>query len=462
MLVPAFALFAGYLALGAFLPITWFPDSGKYVDLVGRGASTILGAFASFEAHASVRALFALLRRAEAIAVFQAALSFAAWATLAYAVARPLRGWLRYLTLALILSGAVAADVLVWTRAILSESVSVSLFALLAGLFALLVYEHGRMTWGRTLAYAGGFAVSALLFAQAREAHPYMLAAAAAPLLLAFALKRDRRIRAGLVAGICAIGAGLMAHTLKMDRGPTHVPNLGNVIGKRILPDPEFAAWFAERGLPDGAMTECLRGRFFFDCASIDDERFRDWIIADGARVYAAFLLAHPGYALPRLLDPMSMRQNLFPWYWQGDPCAQPCKDAPDPAYIAAASLNPWAPYPARLRLASLVLLAIGAVMAVRLARRTGRRNLLSANLPAAFFLSFGIGGTFVCYHGDAMEVARHCIVPALAVRLGLLCAVVHSLGLMLAGDRADRAEGPVEYRAVRPVGGPAAYARRR
>ena len=136
--------------------------------------------------------------------------------------------------------------VTLWNRSVLSESLSMSLLALL---FATLIWAARRLTWPRV---AAATAVC-LCFAATRDAQVWTVGllalAVGAGALLAAGRDRGLAIRAGtlalcLAAVVVLTGWGTVSsHRTKQ--------NVADVFYVRIFPFPDRVAWFAAHGMPD-------------------------------------------------------------------------------------------------------------------------------------------------------------------------------------------------------------------
>jgi len=164
-------LWLGYawlrLSLELPVPVTLYPDSGDYLRIAQRAWGDPL--FWIGVRPAGVPLLYRLVGAApEAIGWLQLLASIAAWGVLAWAVLRaartPLAGLLSF---GVVLAFSLGLDILRWDRIVLSESLSLSLLALV--LAAWLWLMEG-WSWGKA---ATLLTVSAL-WMLARETNTYL------------------------------------------------------------------------------------------------------------------------------------------------------------------------------------------------------------------------------------------------------------------------------------------------
>jgi len=233
----------------------------------------------------------------------QLAFSVACWTTLAATFARTLRGSLPgIVAFAIVLLLGSSSDVAGWDGVIMSESISLSLMALLVASWLWLI---DRWEWG-TVAILTGVA---LLWAFARDSNAVVLAAAAGLTALAALGRRAPRglVVAGLLAA-CWVASSASANVYHRWTVP-----FVNVLGQRILSSLERTAYFGGRGMP---VTPALMARsgklawsdewaFFRDPAL---KSFGVWTRHHGRSSYVAFLVAHPASTL---LDPLRDLEEL-------------------------------------------------------------------------------------------------------------------------------------------------------
>ena len=127
----------------------------------------------------------------------------------------------------------------------------------------------------------------------------------------------------GLVTLVAAIGVGA-ARSALIAQDNIYIQSLVDVIQLRIMPDPKRRAYFAERGLPSSSMTMKSSGKpapyenlLFMPDDEVPAEfvEYRNWVVANGFKTYASFLITHPGY----LLRSIAISPNLGPKNFASD-----------------------------------------------------------------------------------------------------------------------------------------------
>jgi len=315
----------------------------------------------------------------------QRLLSILAWLWLGFAVSRGLRREAVCLTtICLFALAPLSPQVAGWTTVLLSESLSLSLFAIWLGAY-IIISASGNLRWLALLAPL------TLLFSFTRDTWSYfLLFFVVLRLLQALVMRRSRTFHLvyfAVVLGIFLLQA-LSAQMGKRTRFPLH-----NVVLQRILPDKARTDWFIQTGAPLGLFKdaphdwsgEWASSHKFALLIDPHYQPFVRWSVEDGKAVYALFLLTHPGYTLHTVLrDSDSILAGSLKDY---------VGETPEHWALGLATL-PW----------ELGGLALATICVFVLA-------LIRQRLPLApLFLCLALLGTaFVAYHGDAMEVTRHC-----------------------------------------------------
>ena len=418
-------LWLGYallrLRLELPVPVTLYPDSGDYLRIAQRAWGDPL--FWSGVRPAGVPLLYRLVGGTpEAIGWLQVLVSIFAWGVLAWAVRRaartPLAGLLSF---GVVLAFSLGLDILRWDRIVLSESLSLSLLALVLAAWLRLMEGWG---WGRAAAL---LAVSAL-WMLARETNTYLGALLALGLGAGVLLRRVRARWGWLAAGllVCFVGfQGLSNH------GERWVFPFYNVLAQRILPDAHKVAFFQQFEMPVSPALLEMAGKWAHsdDFALYNAETLRDfqaWTGARGKSTYFEYLLADP---LRTAWEPL---QNagalLFPTLRGYAP--EGLRGLPvDGLYPH----SPWA-------VGGLALLGAASWAAAwaRWRRLNGRGLWVSLALLLLSYPHLAL-----VWHGDAMEVGRHAVAAAVQLRLGLWLAVLFGLQAYRWGPEPPPSAGP-------------------
>lgn len=440
---------AGFIALALlFVGLKWallapadprvFPDTASYLQVAQAG-------LASSEFWAGPRPLTLplmckLLGIREAgldnvaaltrVKVAQGALSSAAWLCLALAFSQLIvQQWARLLSFTLVLAFGLNIHVSQWDLALLSESLSTSLFALVLALAAFGLAYEAILARKRALraGYFGALALLLLLFSFTRDSNLVLVSLGAVG-ILGFGLigyARDSRWSPWLIAvGMFVIAsAGLQVRSI--ERGERWQIPFYNIVHARVLPSEKAREHFIERGLPAGERLQVLSAldRSGFIDSLQNNRRYKEivqWLEAEGRAAYISYLLKDP-YSLA--VTPLHHRHQLI----NPDSTEFLPEGAPTPGWLRVLSS---VVYP---RSIAVLMLAVGFCTAVTLWRMLSG-PIASWLLPAALVL--------LCYpmmlavwYGDAVEVERHAYQLAMQLRLGLLLWGL----LLLGGERASR-----------------------
>jgi hypothetical protein len=347
----------------------------------------------------------------------QAAIAAVAWGILALVVGRLIgRGWRRVVAVWVILAFATALPVTLWNRSMLSESLAISLLALV---FACFIGISRRLTWPRVAATAA----ACLAFAASRDAQVWTiallgLAVAFDAILIAH---RDRRFptRAVVLAGCLFLVVAttewgtLSSHRTRQD--------VADVLYVRVFPYPGRVAWFAAHGMPEqrqidklAAATPTQPGEAKAVFFAPDDAAFaplQHWVTTKGSGVYLLWLVTHPLYVITEPLHRPERSYN----FGNGDLTIYAATTNRDGSPL---TLVMWPP---------LIWVVAMAVLASYLAVLSGVWRDRSWRVVVVLTV-IGVLAMLVAWHGDGQEATRHTIEGSVQVRLGLWVLVL--LGL--------------------------------
>jgi hypothetical protein len=354
------------------------------------------------------------------ITVMQGAVGALCWLALAV-VARQLVDSPRAkdaMSLAILLVGLCDA-VARWDSAVLSESLSISLGALVLAFLVQVVHSDDRR-W----VYA--FVAAAATWAFTRELNAGFLLFGA----LVWLVWPHRRPRLRLFAAALVLPA-ILALSLVGTNGTRTAP-LYDVIGIRVLNDQRMTDYFEAHGMPKEV--ERLRGRYSdaYDPhdpfrTSPDLARFRRWAADHGRSTLLRYIATHPRWAL---FTPLKSPDMLG-----GALTNPPLASYGGPGYVAIV--------PAELQrlifqmnntALFIEVLAIVGLLAIGWRRDDDRRWVLAATIAA-----LGAAHAFLAWHGDPMEVGRHSATAAVQLRIGLaIVAVIAGARVVLPGRASD------------------------
>lgn len=340
---------------------------------------------------------------------FQWGLAGICWLALAMMVTRVVNTrWLKAIALVTILLFSLSTNIVIWERDLLTESISISLLVLFISCwFWLLMRWH----WAK----AALLVLIAFALAFLRDANAYSLMLLAGLLAVLVLLKYANWRYLVLAAAFAVIFA---ANQFSANRGTRWLFPFFDVMGQRILVDPQRIEYFSAQGMPVSPALMQRAGKWAYS----DDEAFfksaelsvfRDWAKARGKVTYAKFLFVHPGYLL---LAPLREWNDIL----SGDlPYAAAPFRPPLPAWLNSVVY----PY------GTIALLVVGCAFTGFIAAR--RRLQKELMIPFAMVL-IAIPSTILVWHADAQETARHGVTAAIQIRLAfwlLFLFVVDEIG---------------------------------
>jgi hypothetical protein len=353
-----------------------------------------------------------------ALVTAQAVVAALAWGVLAVTVGRLVGpGWRRVTAGFLVLGFASTLPIVLWNRSELSESLSLSLMALV---FACAIATSRRPTWPRMALTV----LACLGFALARDAQVWtvgMLALASG----IYALSRigaDRAVafRAGVLAA-CLLGVAALAEwgTLASHRTTA---DTADVLFVRIFPFPGRVAWFAAHGMPEQHRIDRLAEETIAPAGAVKVvgiqphdpafAPFERWLRTEGDRTYLLWLATHPGYVVS---EPLEQPTRAFD-FARGDLL-----------FYAPATHTLRSPLTTVLWPPMLWLVALAAVsLYLGIVTEAWRDRTW---FTVVVLVLIGLAAMVVAWHGDGQEVTRHTIEGFAQVRLGLW--ILFAVGLL-------------------------------
>lgn len=337
-----------------------------------------------------------------AISVVQALLGGVCWSVLLWELS-----YVRERALRLIVMGAAtwlacSTYVVGWYTAILSESISVSLLALLVALVA----RWQRTGWG-----VWGIAVVVSLSAWTRSTSAYVVLAIGA-VGIVYGVFRSRSM---LAQSSLAAVMGLAA-TVVSGRGVLWQQPFLHSMSERILLDPGLTAWFVHHGMPLSESLRRLAGPYTVrtDAAYRQSPAlaaFRHWMDRSGKADYAWFLLTHPLWILE---GAFGRHEELGTTLMN---------------YYATSVRRPWLPSGIRdllLNHRQDSLLVVGLADIVALAYAGIRRSWTRTTWIWIALIGVGLAMLALDWAGDSWEVGRHSVEGTILTALAgllLLCS---------------------------------------
>jgi hypothetical protein len=315
--------------------------------------------------------------------------SVACWVALAAAVGLCVRhGVLQKVAFCLVLAFSATTEIILWDPLLLSESISLSLTALvLAGWLSLV----RAPSWTRVAAL---LAVT-VLWTFTRDSHAYVVLFSAFVVAASLLQRSHRPMKVVLALGSVAIFA---LSTASANAGQRWYQPLRDILLNRVDKDAEMAQYFGERLGPM-------------------------WKDADARRVYARYLVSHPRYTFVEPFfgsqtTPFSTPDNASALL---DPDLRIYNDnAADRPFPLPRSVSDLFYVQGKRSIVFLLLIVVGTASVVAL--RFGASWLWA--VPAAVVVST-VPHALVAYHLSGLEVDRHALEAALLLRLGLLVLAV-------------------------------------
>ncbi|MGH9212980.1 MAG: hypothetical protein ACRD2C_20265 [Acidimicrobiales bacterium] len=389
----------------------WWGDSDDYLA-TAQSSWFSLGLWAGERPPAVPVALKLVGGEDAGFVYLQVALAVGAWAALAASVATVLpadrRGWL---AVGAVVVASLATPVTMWERSVLSESLAMSCLVLM---LAASIQLARRVTGWRVAIFLAALAG----WLTVRDSHASVAMAVAVAFAVWFAVGRSRfdRQRAVLAAGVVVLAAVAMASAT---HGHRYSFPLRNVFAARILPYPDRVEWFADHGMPQAeAFADTVvpeePGEPPIRWVGEDDPALQDWVAwvdSDGRQAFVRWMLTHPDYLL---VEPWREPERTFNDA-DGDRSFYAPLDMRTIALVTGLSFPP--------RAVAVVLAVAAGAWAVH--RRRWRSPLFVVGVAcAALAAPHGL----LSWHSDAMEAARHLVVPVVQFHLGVLLMVAGAL----------------------------------
>jgi len=343
-----------------------------------------------------------------AVVWVQAAAYLAAWIALAWVFFRAARCWWGVGAAACAYYVGLFPHFAAWNHVVMSESLSLSMTVAASACLVAFAAGAGRATFA-------GFVALMCLKCFLRDFDAF-LCIFAIPVVLALAWYR--RLAWWSAAATTALFVGVfifVSHTADTPGFERWTFAMYDNIGRRVLPDARWRAFFEAHGMPVNDTLLSMSGRYaheenwrFF--TSPDLAAFRAWVEAQGRGTYTSYLLHHPAFMLLSLWRARDevFQANGFPLFYYFDPAWRfgvPPGNGMGLVYVvltgaAVAVAGLW--MRGRLATGDRVLAAIGLL--------TG-----ATALPVALAV----------HHADAMETLRHALPVLAQAALGALLLVL-------------------------------------
>jgi hypothetical protein len=218
-----------------------------------------------------------------------------------------------------------------------------------------------------------------------------------------------------VLAGAAAVVVIALLMLLSSSHGGRSDFPMRNVYQSRVLPYPDRVEWFGDHGMPQAeAFVDGTRppiepepGLSPLTYVAEGDPDFQDWlrwVNRDGAATYMRWLVTHPGYLVT---EPMQNPERAF-------------NNAEGDRSFYAAVDQRVVPLMEEVFLPSrpLAILVAGLAMVLGARRGLGRSPLF---VVGAATVLLALPHAVLSWHSDAMETARHLIVPVVQLHVGTL-----------------------------------------
>lgn len=287
-----------------------------------------------------------------------------------------------------------------WANQVLSESLSLSLLFCWIASF-ILAWKHGR--WYFMLIHI----IFAVFFSFTRDNWPYLL-------LIFYILTAcgfwfyERPLLIPALIMILAAAVLFLVQQNTAKTGDRYRLPLLNIIAVRIISNPDYTAWFRNKGMP---CADSLIRKYTKIDVNLDADRHKiwdlyynlnykplwDWIHKEGKSAYTEFLITHPGYTL-LFHETKQEKERILSYdlWYSGEPAGYS-----KPITKLFPLFNPW-----WLLICNLLLLV-----------RHFRKKSFTLLFPVILTLVF-IVNVFLSYNADALEVERHLFITTVMLHL--------------------------------------------
>jgi hypothetical protein len=350
------------------------------------------------------------------VVITQILISIFCWTFLASTATRRITiSWLKPCMFGSILAFGLSREIVQWDLVVLSESVSISMTVLFLATWMWLLE---KWEWKRV----GVLFFVAILYTFCRDTNAYLVLIIAILLIPpALIYKKQYFVISGFFLCLFLLSNGSANHGKRWN-----FP-FRNVVGQRILSDPEYTEYFQKKKMPVSATLMTLVGKTqasqewqaLSQKNDSDLNEFVHWSDRRGKKAYVRFLLSHPVYLLYK---PIKFLHEIL----------IQCPDWYSPnLFLPLGNSLTSITYPNNL---TTLLLWTAACLGLFGSLMASGKLQTIWTIPALMILLTYPHGAVV-WHGDSMEVARHCLLVGVQFRLGLwllslfmIDAVVHHL----------------------------------
>jgi hypothetical protein len=355
------------------------------------------------------------------ITQFQLSFSILSWIVLGASISYVIRNkWARVAAYTIILFFGGAIDLSQWDRILISESISLSLFAMFVAMLVLGFHIWDRL-WVMKTRNLGLFIVLFLsistLYIFTRDVNAYLLLIVITFIAVS-ALIRSRNLKSLQKPLIIVVLLLLIffAQALSSSVGHRWYGPFRNVFFARILPSDQALMHFLDAGLPlDRQDVSELRGyereQFMELFNSSTYVAANDWILENGRSVYVTYLLKYP---IDSFMAPLKEIRHLV----SPDSSEYRIQEKETPEWVVTISKLS---YPSSSLAVALMSLIPGILLFCIFSRQEFQAWWL---VPYLLLLS-AYPLMFIIYHGDAIELERHALQVSMQIRLASWLLIV-------------------------------------
>jgi hypothetical protein len=354
-------------------------------------------------------------------ALIQLGFSILVWGFLAFMITRFLRtGISRLFTFGLILAFSLDRHIAGWDFVMMTESLSVSLLILFIAL-GLWLLEGWQ--WLRV----GCLCIAGFLLAFTRDTNAWVLLMLAGLLLIAIIFKW---IQPRALIVVISLTITFLLSNANANLGTRWVFPLGNLIGRRVLPDEPALQYFEACGMPVSPNLMRLLGEYANaeERAMFEDPElapFRTWLFVEGKTCYMRWLISNPMHSLGETYNEF---EGLITF--------------PEVDKYFARAYDPLMPvligkffYPERFAQWIWIITTLAALAAIW--KQLWRENPLWVVFICLNLLVFP--HLFLSWHGDAMAPQRHALLVGVQLYLAFWMLIIVSVEYLWFGRQINQ-----------------------
>lgn len=406
-----------YLNIQTFL-ITSPRSFGDTLDYLGRGLLVMDGNLVCCQRPFVVPLIYkTLLYKTTLITIFQLFFSIFSWSILAYVFSQTFeKNIMKTISFVFIMFFSLSTSINQWQRALLSESITFSSFALLIAFWILYLRKSGFIN----LSVLG---LITILWSFSRYTNFYTM------LLITtvwgvYLIWQKKKIPVSHIV-LLLVYVFITIWGLLDSRGSKGwIASLGNVVIQRVLFVDEAREYFADAGMPIYPATVIFEKNHlvwtddwvFFRNPQLQE--FRDWLTDRGMTTFFSYLISHPKNLL---LEPWDNREDLLGGWPPSNTYAPKGFITPLGNWMNLTDF-PYSPNGLFVFLFSIIMFA-----GVVLIKNPFFDNRLW--LPI-FMIVLSIPLLILVFHSDPNDIERHALHSGVQLRLGMWMILLYAFDL--------------------------------